>query len=673
MHQGLRSIVRLMETGDAFCKTPSTVCPRNLTETLKKFDCSLIAYGSGVLVIGSKDRRVMAFDAETKRMRWDKSGNVVCCVVVSNDLIIAGTHWGQLRIISLNGSFQYEKLFGCNSVTALDIHESGRFVLAGFCDGTVRLIGNELDHTIVKLGLPKRADVADESRFQEVSVKKVFFLPESNLPPNHLAICVCAKQSVTMAVIDHSGKVKEQHCQVSFNKMLSFCCCKSDPGILYASMRLSQMTVGIVKYEMRPTSSSPSYTLERSDLMVESVESAAYVYCRTFSMLILAAGKRFLIAAVIRDLVIFDLVLRKRVAEVVDFFANLDVTRITIDHSPERMTAVDVDWLDGLSPANTQPHNPIILFGVTARWGGFTLFSLNWSPGLWKHWALCQTPDTNVGCLLIGCHCQAVHYCGAAANFCGRSTNSMCSGDTDLFSTSPMCHAHQRCNGCGVELEKLFGGDTLQPFANLVEDKTKKSVCGSCEDAQQPGDSFAGGSDIDRVTGDFSDETRCHGSSSMEVGEDRLSSTNTKGQRSEDDGWPSINAEFQHNNPTGQGCAQKAEEGAGQFPDSHAKLHRHEISDRAWPSKQPADAEKNVWQDLKKTFAQVLNNSQNTAEDTGPSGSNESEDTVSGATSALGIWRNAELFKKKADHIVKGKEDYDFLSRDGVVVLDFGS
>lgn len=52
MHQGLRSIVRLMETGDAFCKTPSTVCPRNLTETLKKFDCSLIAYGSGVLVIG---------------------------------------------------------------------------------------------------------------------------------------------------------------------------------------------------------------------------------------------------------------------------------------------------------------------------------------------------------------------------------------------------------------------------------------------------------------------------------------------------------------------------------------------------------------------------------------------------------------------------------------------
>ena len=257
-------------------------------------------------------------NTKTQKKLWEKTGNVASCLCISNDLIVAGTHWGQLRVLSLDGTFEYEQQCGCNSVTALDVHPTGHFVLTGYSDGTVRLIDSDLNVHVVGSEGPQHHFDSD-SQFQESAIKKVFFLPDKDLPDGHLAICVCARRSVMAAVIDGSGAVTQQHLRADIHEMTSFRQCSSDPYVLYASVKLGRKVVGVVRYRLQHLDRSSGYRLD-SDRLMEDMEVSSS--SSAFDMLILAAGQRFMLAAIQSDFVIFDLVRCTRFATISNFLGR---------------------------------------------------------------------------------------------------------------------------------------------------------------------------------------------------------------------------------------------------------------------------------------------------------------------------------------------------------------
>ena len=272
---------------------------------------------SVTMVSGTKSRKITVGNTKTQKKLWEKTGNVASCLYISNDLIIAGTHWGQLRVLSLDGKLEFERQFGCNSVTTLDVHATGRFVLTGYSDGTVRLIGSDLELHIVDLEGPQHLTDSD-SQFQDHAVKKVFFLPDKDLPGGCLAVCTCARRSITVAVIEETGAVRHQQLQVDVHEISSFRQCSSDPYVLYASVKLGRKVVGVVKYKLC-LDQFCGYRLEREHLMEDlDVGSSS----STFDMLILAAGRRFMFAAIQSDFVIFDLAKRRRFATIPNFLGR---------------------------------------------------------------------------------------------------------------------------------------------------------------------------------------------------------------------------------------------------------------------------------------------------------------------------------------------------------------
>ena len=208
--------------------------------------------------------------------------------------------------------------FGCNSVTTLAVHATGGFVLTGYSDGTVRLVDSNLTHHLVDLEAPQSGSDSD-FQCQEFAAKKVFFLPDRGLPAGHLAICVCAKRSVTVAVIEaRTGAVRQQRLKEDVREMTSFRQCCSDPHVLYASVKLGRKVLGVVKYQMRPDGCA-GYGLQSEHLMEDMQANSSG---STFDMLILAAGQRFLFAAIQSDFVILDLAKRRRFTTIPNFLGR---------------------------------------------------------------------------------------------------------------------------------------------------------------------------------------------------------------------------------------------------------------------------------------------------------------------------------------------------------------
>ena len=62
-----------------------------------------------------------------------------------------------------------------------------------------------------------------------------------------------------------------------------------------------------------------------------------------------------------------------------------NVSRLMVEQNQDSLMAVDIDWLDGLSPTTVKGGKPLALFGMSCMTprGGSIVQALRWSPDLW--------------------------------------------------------------------------------------------------------------------------------------------------------------------------------------------------------------------------------------------------------------------------------------------------
>ena len=264
-------------------------------------------------------------DARTKeRLLERRDFGSSTCLCISGDMILAGTFWGQLRVQSLDsdGHFQHQVQCGINMVTAVDVHRTGCFTIVGFFDGTVQLIDNKVELFTVGLQLPQSLGDVNPAAWRVQTgkpVDKVFFMPDSALEPGQLAICVCRPYSWSVAVITDTGKVMHQKDHCFECGVQTFCRNSSDQSLLHCDLQylsgLGRNAEMISTRRLFYQTVMETYCFSFDSSGVSSQCVSKLGSCERVegfqpsqnATRLLAAGRKFALAASMDDLVVFRL------------------------------------------------------------------------------------------------------------------------------------------------------------------------------------------------------------------------------------------------------------------------------------------------------------------------------------------------------------------------------
>jgi hypothetical protein len=265
-------------------------------------------------------RGVVGLDMDLSTVLWEKPGGLVSCIQSSGDLIMAGTFSGQLRVISREREFEHRVLINSCSVQSLETHTSGRYLLVGYTCGTVHLFGENFNKVILNL-LEVDEAAGDAASCPGVKVVGVKFLPDPCFEhAGLLALAVCYYKQVAYALVDpNTGEVRKKFSNwVAFSPLTSFCQTASDPHVFYVSEGDGDsITSSIWRQEVCFTGTSNAEVPEDALAVL-----AKYHSVDDGPLLIIAAGRKFLITARMFDIVIFHVDTFKKLATISDFLGK---------------------------------------------------------------------------------------------------------------------------------------------------------------------------------------------------------------------------------------------------------------------------------------------------------------------------------------------------------------
>lgn len=393
----LERVLRLIAAGLAFVVS----CPES-ESSLRSVAFCPVTCSDHFAAYGTSHKGIAGLDADMSTVLWEKAGSLVSCVKNSNDLVLAGTYSGQLRVVSQNGEFDHKLQVHPCSIYVIDVHKSGLYLLIGYSCGTVHLIDENVHSLTLDAHENDDAGVMRNVRTglecPGIKLVNVKFLSD---PVQHtclLAVTVCFEHYVTFALVDKTtGKLRKRFQSTkTFSPLSSFCLTVSNPCVAYASEGdVNSLIINVWKYEVslieidRTRFQTDRLPADAKDLIVEdgpwlTLNAAKYHIIDYSPLHIIAAGKRFLIAAMLCDIVIFDVENFKPLATISEFLGNFSVRQIYLNHGENCLCAANTDWLDGLSPTNTLPGQTMLVFIrlnlVSAR---TVIKTLRWNSGLW--------------------------------------------------------------------------------------------------------------------------------------------------------------------------------------------------------------------------------------------------------------------------------------------------
>ncbi|KAL8597808.1 hypothetical protein ACOMHN_004923 [Nucella lapillus] len=314
---------------------------------------------SSIIVAGALDMHLRAMEAETKRLLWVHESNVPSCLRIAGDMVLAGNHFGQVSVLSLKGRV-LERRFQCGpcSVTMLDVHPSGRFMIVATADGLLHLVDDDLEVYNVAVHLKALTPVS--------SVREVFFLPDRALKDGELAVCVCTEYWRCVAVLGVRGQVLHEDKHKFSHSVCSLCHHVSKSNVLYilpsddSGDRFPSVPRTLTKHTFRISSAGVSTKVEET-AMCQNLST-----WNSGDVLLLAAGRHLGLAVFGDSVGVFRMAGGTVVFSFPHFLDGERASRLAHQAATGRVLTALMDWLDGMTPFSMQAHNPVLFFSSQA-------------------------------------------------------------------------------------------------------------------------------------------------------------------------------------------------------------------------------------------------------------------------------------------------------------------
>ncbi|XP_076465705.1 uncharacterized protein LOC143297311 [Babylonia areolata] len=343
-----------------------------------------------MIVTGCKSNvHLMAMHARSNLPLWVSKDFMPTCLLFSSDLLLAGNHFGQVRVLTLTGEALH-KDFQCGpcSVTALDVHPDGHFMIVATTDGDLHLVDDSLD--VFNMGSIVSIQIDDVENYSvsDLVPTKVFFLPDGGLKKDQVAVCVCTGHWICAAVLSSTGRLLQKDVHIFPISAFSFCRSSAQPNVVYTSSG-KYVQHGRTFTEHTFKVSSKGVVSQQVQERVISESWSLFSNVDKENILLLAAGEKLGVAAIDNSVYVFNLACGTVMYKNKTFLHGQTVKRLALNKETGRVCVVSTEWLDGLSPQSMQGEDPVMLFTVPSVLGTVGhqgIASLFWSPSLLKAW-----------------------------------------------------------------------------------------------------------------------------------------------------------------------------------------------------------------------------------------------------------------------------------------------
>ncbi|XP_076465500.1 uncharacterized protein LOC143297185 isoform X2 [Babylonia areolata] len=331
------------------------------------------------------DVHLMAMHARSTLLLWASKDFMPTCLLFSSDLLLVGNHFGQVRVLTLTGNALVAD-FQCGpcSVTALDVHPDGHFMIVATMDGDLHLVDDSL--VVINVGSIVSIQSHDVENYSILDLvpTKVFFLPDGGLKKDQVAVCVCTGHWICAAVLSTTGRLLQKDVHIFPISAFSFCRSSAQPNVVYTSSG---------KYaQYGRTFTEHTFKVSSKGVVSQQVQERVISGCCLIidvdkeNILLLAAGKKLGVAAIDDIVYVFNLACGTVMYKNTTFLHGQTVKRLALNKETGRVCVVSTEWLDGLSPQSMQGEDPVMLFTVPSVLGHQSIASLFWSPSLLKAW-----------------------------------------------------------------------------------------------------------------------------------------------------------------------------------------------------------------------------------------------------------------------------------------------
>ncbi|XP_076465858.1 uncharacterized protein LOC143297405 [Babylonia areolata] len=262
-----------------------------------------------MIVTGCKrNRHLTAMRARSCQPLWLTEHFTPTCLLFSSDLLLAGNQFGQVRVLTLTGD-TLEEGFQCgpSSVTALDVHPGGHFMIVATTDGDLHLVDDNLDVFNVGSIVSIQSHDVENYSVSDLVPTKVFFLPDGGLKKDQVAVCVCTGHWICAAVLSATGHVLQKDVHVFPVSAFSFCRSSAQPNVVYAaSCKHAQRARTFTKHTFKVSSKGMVSQQVRERVISKSDQTSVFDVDKE-NFLLLAAGRKLGVAAIDHYVYVFNL------------------------------------------------------------------------------------------------------------------------------------------------------------------------------------------------------------------------------------------------------------------------------------------------------------------------------------------------------------------------------